>query len=230
MLLMRLPELYEQPGPSAAFWEQAMNRSVALFLGMLFLAAVGSLAVRWLLAGHGNDDADAIHAGLLGRPAPALKADHVLSDGPNSLADLKGKVVLLDFWAVWCGPCVSTFPHLKRWHQEFGPKGLEIVGVTTYFKTFTFDPDTGRTRPSAAPLTPDQENEMLAKFAAHHQLPYRQWVLNREAYLQATADYGVEGIPHVVLIDREGVIRFVRVGAGEDAKAATEAKLRDLLR
>jgi thiol-disulfide isomerase/thioredoxin len=207
-----------------------MNRSVAMFLGMLFLAAVGSLVVRWLLAEHGGVDAEAGFAHLLGKPAPALKADHVLGGGPDSLADLKGKVVLLDFWAVWCGPCVSTFPHLKRWHQEFGPKGLEIVGATTYFKTFDFDPTTGRTRPSATPLTQDQENAMLAKFATFHQLPYRLWVLNRESYLQATADYGVEGIPHVVLIDREGMIRYVRVGAGEDAKAATESKLRELLR
>lgn len=228
MLLKRLPELYEQPRPFAASWEEAMNRSVAMFLGMLILAAVGSLVVRWLLADH--DSGDAAYASLYGKPAPALKADHVLGDGPNSLAELKGKVVLLDFWAVWCGPCISTFPHLKRWHQEYGPKGLEIIGVTTYFKTFDFDAKSGRIRPNASPLNPEQENAMLASFARHHQLPYRLWVLTRESYLQATADYGVEGIPHVVLIDREGVIRYVRVGAGEDAKAATEAKLRELLR
>lgn len=205
-----------------------MSRSLAILLVVLFIAGVAAFAVRLLLDGH--LDADAEHASLLGKPAFALQADHVLGGGPGSLADFKGKVVLLDFWAVWCGPCISTFPHLRQWHQEYGPRGLEIVGLTTYYEQLEFDDQAGKTRQVSKPLSVEQERAMLAKFAAHHQLKHHLWVLSRNAYVDASAHYGVEGIPQVVLIDRAGVVRFVKVGAGADAKAAIEAKLQELLR
>jgi thiol-disulfide isomerase/thioredoxin len=40
---------------------------------------------------------------------------------------------LVDFWAVWCGPCIATFPHLREWHEKYADKGLVIVGVTKYY-------------------------------------------------------------------------------------------------
>src|SRR5437879_5302075 len=94
-------------------------------------------------AEEGKEDEDPYKA-LIGKPAPDFKGEFSLNGKPTKLSDLKGKVVLLDFWAVWCGPCVSTFPHLREWHKEYKDKGLEILGVTTYFEKFAFDKKTGK--------------------------------------------------------------------------------------
>src|SRR5690606_22775376 len=46
-----------------------------------------------------------------------------------SLQDYRGKVVMIDFWAMWCGPCIRSLPHLKELHQEFSGKGFEVLGI-----------------------------------------------------------------------------------------------------
>src|SRR2546425_993526 len=79
------------------------------------------LPFRAAPAGDKKDDDDP-HAALLGKPAPDFEADFALNGKPVKLADLKGKVVLLDFWAVWCVPCVSAFPHLRDWNAEYKDK------------------------------------------------------------------------------------------------------------
>jgi len=131
--------------------------------------------------------------------------------------DLKGKVVLLDFWAVWCGPCIATFPHLKEWNEQYGEKGLVIVGLTQYYN-FKWDDDTNKASRSKDKLTAEEENEMLRKFAEHHSLHHR-FAVQKEG--SSLADYyAVSGIPHVVLLDQEGKVRLVKVGSGpENAKA-----------
>src|SRR5262249_41467442 len=70
--------------------------------------------------------ADPFHK-LLGKPAPEVTGVFGLNGETKKLSDLKGKVVLLDYWAVWCGPCIATFPHLRDWTKEYGKEGLEIV-------------------------------------------------------------------------------------------------------
>src|SRR5438067_2346421 len=79
------------------------------------------------------------HAALLDKPAPEITGEFGLNGKAVKLSDLKGKVVLVDFWAVWCGPCIATFPHLREWNKEYKDKGLEILGVTSYYEKFGFD-------------------------------------------------------------------------------------------
>ncbi len=162
---------------------------------------------------------------LIGKDATALTADAWVNGEPLTAEDLKGKVVLLDFWAVWCGPCVSTFPHLIEWNEKYADKGLVIVGLTGYYN-FIWD-DKGETaKPSDDKVTPADEQEMLKKFAAHHKLKHR-FAVNKSRDLSEF--YGVTGIPHVVVIDRHGKIRLIKVGAGESNAKEIEDMLEKLL-
>jgi thiol-disulfide isomerase/thioredoxin len=159
-------------------------------------------------------------AELVGKPAAPLAEDVKawVNGEPLKDGDLKGKVVLLDFWAVWCGPCIATFPHLKEWNEKYSDKGLVIVGLTRYYG-FAWNDDTSKaSKPKEGKVTAEEEHEMLRKFAEHHSLHHRFAVQQEESSL---ADYyAVSGIPHVVLIDQEGKVRLIRVGAGpENAKA-----------
>ena len=67
---------------------------------------------------------------LVGKPAIPLDVQDWVNGSPLTGADLKGKVVLLDFFAVWCGPCIAGFSHLRELHEKYGSRGLVIVGVT----------------------------------------------------------------------------------------------------
>ena len=168
-------------------------------------------------------------AHLIGKPAPDIQGDAAVNGKPGKLSDLKGKVVLVDFWAVWCGPCIATFPHLREWHQEYKDKGLEIVGLTRYYEKYGFDKTAGKLKPAQANLTKDQEQDMLKDFAAHHKLEHRLMTLPGAEVKKTFQDFGVNGIPHVVLIDRKGIVRMVRVGSGEANAKALEAEIKKLV-
>ncbi len=65
-------------------------------------------------------------------PQAVMEAQVQTLDGrPFRLADYKGKIVVLDIWATWCGPCRNMIPHLVETQNEFGPKGVEVIGLTT---------------------------------------------------------------------------------------------------
>jgi thiol-disulfide isomerase/thioredoxin len=195
------------------------------------LALLMGLAV--LLAGTAapaQDKADP-HAALIGKLAPDLKGDFALNGKPVALSDLKGKVVLLDFWAVWCPPCVATFPHLSEWRKEYHDKGLEVVGVTTYYKNFNYKSgdNLAKRMPKGKVLGKAQEQGMLKAFASHHKLKHRLMTLKNEDWKAASAAYSVKGIPTAVLIDREGKVRMVKVGSGKANAEALEKMIKELL-
>ncbi|MFM7072585.1 MAG: TlpA family protein disulfide reductase, partial [Planctomycetota bacterium] len=77
-------------------------------------------------------------AKLLGEPAAPLSVESWAHGEPLSAESLMGKVVLLDFWAVWCSPCVASLPKLDEWHQRWSAKGLVIIGLTQYYN-FSWD-------------------------------------------------------------------------------------------
>jgi thiol-disulfide isomerase/thioredoxin len=149
---------------------------------------------------------------LIGKDASPLEVEAWVNGSPLTDADLKGKVVLLDFWAVWCGPCIQTFPHLREWHEKYADKGLVIIGVTNYYKRYDFDDTTGSLKQAAEPLTPEAEHDMLERFGAHHKLHHR---FALEVKSKMSEFYGVTGIPHVAIIDQAGKIRMMKVGSGD---------------
>ncbi len=166
---------------------------------------------------------------LVGKDAASLelgKIDAWVNGEPLTDADLKGKVVFLDFWAVWCGPCIATFPHLKEWQEKYADKGLVMVGLTRYYN-YEWDDAAGRAKRSQGQVAASDEQKMLEKFAEQHALKHRFAVQGKESSLDEY--YAVSGIPHVVVIDQEGKVRMIKVGSGEANAKALEGLLKELL-
>jgi thiol-disulfide isomerase/thioredoxin len=137
-----------------------------------------------------------------GTPMPELTDNEWVEQEPKKLADLRGNVVLLDFWAPWCGPCRYTLPNLSRWQTKFKGKGLVILGVTKYYG-----------HAEQKPATPAEELEYLRSFRKRQGLPYGFAVSDKDTN---DFNYGVFSIPTSFLIDRNGVLRYISFGANEE--------------
>jgi thiol-disulfide isomerase/thioredoxin len=170
------------------------------------------------------------HDHMIGKAAPDFTGDFCLNGKTTKLSDLKGKVVLVDFWAVWCGPCIATFPHLRDWTKQYGKDGLVILGATTYYQRLGFDKDKGQITQLKEELNAADERDMVKDFAAHHKLTHELLMLDKQEYGKASKAYAVSGIPTAVLIDRQGNVQMVRVGASEENAEALHDKIRELLK
>ena len=110
--------------------------------------------------------------------APAFAA-HDLEGRPVELAQWRGRVVLLDFWASWCGPCRAAMPELRRLYERLSPEGLVLVGVNL-----------------------DDDPQALRSAIAQYGIGWPQ-IAGDEAHAIAER-YGVAGIPAMMLIDQQG--------------------------
>lgn len=162
---------------------------------------------------------------MIGTEAPEIDAEHFVAQDPVTMADLRGKVVLIDFWAVWCGPCIMTFPHLTEWHEKYSDRGLVILGATRFYN-YKWDEDAGRAV-RGEDVSKEDELVMLEKFRELHKLHHGFFTTPDDSDYQKT--FGVTGIPHAVLIDKSGKISLVRIGSGEANARDIEAKIQELL-
>jgi thiol-disulfide isomerase/thioredoxin len=137
----------------------------------------------------------------LARPAPDFSLPVVAADGHASgdrmrLADQRGKVVLVDFWATWCRPCQMSTPILLRLAERYRVRGLVLIGVNV---------DEG-------------EGEMVGPFMRHFNVTYP--IVHDDGTAQGA--YSIRALPTAVLIDRQGRIRNVHAGLADESDLASQ--------
>lgn len=137
---------------------------------------------------------------FVGAPAPEIGAVDQLSGKAVRLADHSGKVVLLDFWATWCGPCRKAMPHLAELHATHQDKGLAVIGLSS------------------------EEPEVLADFLEEFPQPY---TIARDDDRASNRSYMVNAFPTLFLVDRKGVVRHVFIGVAnlDEVDRAVESLL-----
>jgi thiol-disulfide isomerase/thioredoxin len=115
---------------------------------------------------------------------------------------MRGRVVVLDFWATWCGPCRMVVPKLDDLQARYGAQGLSVLGVST------------------------EDAQDVASFAQRMSIRYTIGVDRRS---ETTRSYGVSSLPTVILIDKRGVVRDVDIGYDSSRDTRLEATIRSLL-
>lgn len=138
-----------------------------------------------------------------GQAAPAFQLRD-LRGQPVSLASLKGKVVVVDFWASWCGPCRDSMPFLEKLNKNYRDKGLVVLGVNI-------------------------DNELKAAHKFLSEVPVSFAVVNDSDKKVAKA-YAPPTMPSSYLIDREGNVRHVHAGFKASDAKGIEAEVQKLLR
>lgn len=128
-----------------------------------------------------------------GKEKPTDKPGSALQEAPDflardfetgfsfSLKDYRGKVVLIDFWATWCGPCIQEMPHVIRAYQKYHDKGFEIIGISL-----------------------DTDKSKLRDFLRANEIEWRQAYDGKSWKGEIVQQYGVSGIPATFLVDEEG--------------------------
>lgn len=124
-------------------------------------------------------------------PAPAFAMSGVDGKTYNN-ANLKGKVVLIDFWATWCGPCKAASPSIQALHEKFGSQGLVAIGANAFER--------------------ENKDGAASAYAKEHNYTYLMTTNNDDL----ARSWGVKGIPTFVIIDKRGVVRKVQVGFSKD--------------
>ncbi len=155
-----------------------MARRILMGLGIL----LAGLFLTWTIANAG-----------IGMSAPDIANDTWLNSAPLHLSDLRGKVVMVEFWTFGCHNCRNVEPYVKQWHQKYAGRGFVVIGVHS--------PEFPRER----------EIENVTRYIKEHDIQFPVPIDND---FSTWNKYGNRYWPAMYLIDKQGVIRYVRIGEG----------------
>lgn len=168
------------------------RRRLTARLGVAALAAVGVIA--W---------APTTRSVTNGEPAPACSAPLLDGGRSVSLADYRGQVVYLDFWASWCAPCRESFPFMNELQRELAGKGLQILAVSV-------------------DKTPEDARRFLARYPA-------QFTVALDSAAACPTAFQLQGMPSSYIIDKGGAVRAIHAGFRNRDRAEIRQQLLDVL-
>lgn len=153
---------------------------------IIAIAAIvlGAAVLAWVFGGRFGQDPRLVDSPLIGQPFPDLTLDYLEQDGSLTFSDLKGKVLVVNFWASWCIPCRIEHPALTGTSGVYGDRGVEFIGIVYQDSK-------------------SQAIGFLDEFGRGGE--HYRYVVDPDS--RATVELGVFGVPETYFVDAEGIIR-----------------------
>ena len=176
---------------------------------VIALTLLGCLGAAGCNTNGGAASADSAKSGLIGNPAPPFSLDPVANaKGKVGPGALKGKVLLIDFWATWCGPCKKSFPKLQELNVKYKASGFELIAVSED------DYEAGKEKDIS-----EFAESTGAKFAI-------TWDDKDKSVAQK---YDPKTMPSSFIVDKKGIVRFSHIGYHDGEEAELDAEIKGLL-